>query len=444
MPAELDNGSEGLNPFNNPAHVRPVEACADTLHATAESLVMRILPRGPLRNDGRAAFTAGACVYLPPGYVDSGLAYPVLYLLHGGGGDQADWVTYGGIQSIMDAAIAADASNAAIVLMPDGANAQWYDAFDGSVQNQRYLFDFLIPYVERHFHAIAGRDGRAIDGLSNGGYGALHFAAKRPDRFAVVGAMSSNLAALSFDGLAATQAPAFFHGSLPIDLATNLDGLDLIMNIGTECITDQTRDNCLAFQFEQIFVPANRDFSARLAAVRGPGDGVLDYREGEGAHSWNWWPLWLRDGHLPFLLARLADPRPASSPVPPTPTPRPSFRFRSVAPDFAVWDYAVSVQRDVREFLDLRDVTADGLVVRGSGSATIRTAARYAPHAPYRVSGAGPVAQLVFADDDGRLALAVDLGPSHTLEQFTPAQIAAEAAGDYWVVRTIAIAAAED
>lgn len=441
MPAGLDNGTEGRNPFNNPSHVRPVDACKDTLQAAAGSLVIRITPKGPLKDDGGLAFTAGACVYLPPGYADSGLAYPVLYLLHGGGGDEADWVTYGGIRSIMDEAVVADAASAAIVVMPDGTDGQWYDALDGSVQNQRYLFDFLIPYVERHFRTIAARDGRAVDGLSNGGYGAAHFAAKAPDRFVAAGTMSANLAALTFDGLAQATAPAYFHGSLPIDLATNLDGVDLVMDIGTECITDKTRDNCLAFQFEQIFVPANRDFSARLAAVRGADDGVLDYREGEGAHSWNWWPLWLRQHQLPFLLARLADPRPAEPPAP-VGTPRPSFRYRSVSASFSVWGYDVNVTRDVREFFDLSAVTRDGMVVQGSGRATIRTAARYTPGDRYWVTGAGTDTQDVTADVDGRIAFDVDLGPSHAFEQFTPEATAAENAGDYWVVRTIAIAPA--
>jgi hypothetical protein len=239
--------------------------------------------------------------------------------------------------------------------------------------------------------------------------------------------------------LAQSTAPAFFHGSLPIDLAGNLDGVDLVMDIGTECITDKTRDNCLAFQFEQIFVPANRDFSARLTAVRGPDDGVLDYREGEGAHSWNWWPLWLRQHHLPFLLARLDDPRPVEQQDPPA-TPRPAFRYRSVAPRFSVWGYDVVITRAVREFLDLSAVTADGLVVQGSGSATIHTAARYVPAARYQIEGAGAaVAQQTTADADGRLTFDVDLGPSHAFEQFTAAATVAENAGDYWVVRRIVI-----
>jgi enterochelin esterase-like enzyme len=439
LPAELDNGAAGRNPFNDPNDVRPIDACTDTLHASAASLVIRILPRGPLTASGGLAFTSGACVYLPPGYLDSGLAYPVLYLLHGGGGDQADWVAQGGVQEIMDAAIAADPANAAIVVMPDGSNGQWYDSYDGSLQVQHYVLHFLMPYVERHFRAIASRDGRAVAGLSNGGYGAMHFGARAPDRFVAAGAMSANLAGLTFDGLPATVAPAYANGSIPYYLAENLDALDLTLDIGTECIGDREIDNCLTWQFEQIFVPANRQFVDRLRTIRGAEAGVLEYREGEGAHAWRWWSLWLRERHLPFLLARLADPRPADAPSDPEPTPPASFRYRSIAPAFDVWGYHIAVDRDVREFLDLREVTADGLVVQGSGQATITTAPRYVAGALYTVTGAGPETARATADDAGRLTFHVDLGPSHVFEQFTPQANAAEAAGGYWTVRSIAI-----
>jgi hypothetical protein len=251
--------------------------------------------------------------------------------------------------------------------------------------------------------------------------------------------MSANLAGLSFAGLAPNVAPAYANGSVPVQLAENLDTLDLTLDIGTECLGDRAIDNCLTWQFEQIFVPANRQFDQRLRAIRDAGDGVVEYREGEGAHAWRWWSLWLRERHLPFLLARLADPRPADEPPPPAPTPPPAFRYRSVAPAFSVWGYQVTVERAVREFLDLRDVDADGLVVQGSGRATISSAPRYEPLAHYAVRGAGLAEQQVVADADGRIAFVVDLGPSHVFEQFTRQANLAEAAGGYWTVREIAI-----
>lgn len=438
LSAAQDNGAQGRNPFNNPAHVAPIDACADALVATDQSLVIRVLPKGPTNADGSLAFTSGVCVYLPPGYVDSRLRYPVLYLLHGGGGDAGDWVTFGGIRTIMDGLIHSDPSNAAIVVMPDGTDAQWHDSFDGRLRNQEYLFEYLIPYIDRHFRTIALRRGRVIDGLSNGGYGAMHFSAKAPDRFVAAGAMSANLAALTFPGLGdPTTSPAYRPGNLPVDLASNLDQVDLTMDIGTECITDRERDNCLTYLFEQVFVPANREFTMRIDDVRTADDAVLEYRETEGGHSWNWWPLWLRERHLPFLLARALDPERISFHIPDGPPER--FRYRSIADDFSVWGYDVHVDRDVREFLDLTDVGMDGLTVQGSGQATIVTAPRYQRADAYVVTGATEEEQQVVADRDGRIVIDVDLGASHQFEQFTPAANALEAAGNYWVVRTITI-----
>ena len=436
LPASLDNGAQGRDPFHSPGHVPPIDACHDALRPSNGSLVVRMLPRGPLAPDGALAFTSGVCVYLPPGYARSHRRYPVLYLLHGGGGDAADWVTFGDIRKTMDDLIAADRRNAAIVVMPDGDDAQWYDSLDGTIANQQYVLDWLVPYVDRHLRTIAGREGRAIDGLSNGGYGAMHLAAKAPDRFVVAGGMSSNLGALSMAGLRPTDAPAYSHGSLPVDLAGNLDGIDLMLDIGTSCVTDQAIDQCFAFQFEQIFVPANRDFLARLASLRGPTNGQTDYRETEGAHAWRWWGPWLRDRHLPFLLARLADPRRS----PRTRTRRPTaFGYRSIAVGFSVWGWDVTVDRGVREFLDLTNVGAGGLHAQGSGQVHIRTPPLYRSGRAYVVTGAGAAVQRVTADRAGRLAFVVDLGPAHEHEQYTPAATALEGAGGYWSTRDVTI-----
>ncbi len=102
LPKDQDNGKEGRNTFNDAGHVAPVKACRDRLKATTGSLILRVLPRGPLAPDGSLAFTSGVCVYLPPNYVSSQLRYPVLYLLHGGGSDQAAWMSLGGVRTMMD------------------------------------------------------------------------------------------------------------------------------------------------------------------------------------------------------------------------------------------------------------------------------------------------------------------------------------------------------
>src|SRR2546423_5925798 len=161
-------GAQGRDHFANADHKPPIEACAD-VRSPLGSVVTRVIPRGPTREDGSLAFISGACVYLPPGYDRAPLRYPVLYLLHGGGGGQGAPVNFGHIQHMLDDAFAADPSHALIAVMPDGRSGMWFDYYNRSFQIETYVLDYLIPYIDRHFRTIAAARGRAIDGLSNGG-----------------------------------------------------------------------------------------------------------------------------------------------------------------------------------------------------------------------------------------------------------------------------------
>ena len=434
--AEADDGcgAQGRDHFADAKHRPPIQACAD-VRSPAGSLVTRLLPDGPRTADGALAFTSGLCVYLPPGYETSALRYPVVYVLHGGGGDQGNWVTNGDIQAMLDERVAANPADAVIAVMPDGRSGQWYDSYDGRWRIETYVLDHVVPYVDARLRTIPDRSARAITGLSNGGYGSMHFAARRPDLLVAAGAMSSNMGAYGFKLGTQVDGPAYYPGHLPEELAGNLDGVDLTIDIAASCSSDLTVDLCARLLVDAAFLPANRTFVDRLRALEHVG--ALEYRETEGSHAWRWWTPWLRERHLPFLLARLhdpvADPSGISTPLPP------SFRYRTIAPRFRVWGYEVEVTRKVSEFLDLTDVRADGLTVQGSGFAQIVTAPRYTPGAPYRISGAGLEPIAVLADEIGRLHIAVDLGSSHTDEQFSPAARVAEAAGGYWQVRNVTI-----
>lgn len=398
------------------------------------SFVIRRLPTGPLSPDHKKlAFTSGVCIYLPPGYGSSGLRYPVLYLLHGGSGRQSDWVRQGHVQTIADALYAKDKRNAMIIVMPDGGSgANWFDAYDKTYMNDSYVMNHLIPYVDRHFHTIADRAGRIIDGLSNGGYGALALAARHPDKFVSAGAMSANLGFRGDDsGQAPVESPSYKEGNLPAPLASNLDWMDVVMDIGASCMSDATKDACVRFMFEQLFRIDNRYFVGQMNQVKHKG--VLDYRETEGGHAWWWWSKWLGTRHLPFLLKRAADPRPMSSA--PLVTKRSAFRYRSVYKGFSVWGYGVSVTRDTREFLDLLSVTSKHITLRGSGSVLIRTAPIYAPGQMYYARGA--IRPNLIADTTGRLEIAIDLGPSHTQEDASYQGRALQKTPNYWATKTI-------
>lgn len=429
-------GAQGRDHFANANHKPPVQACADST-ATTGSRITRILPDGPRRPDGSLAFISGACVYLPPGYATSGLQYPVLHVLHGGGGDQADWVTFGSIQAILDRAYAADPAQAVIAVMPDGRSGQFYDYENSQFLIETYVLDYLVPYVDRHFRTIPDRAGRAIVGLSNGGYGAIHFAGKRPDYFVAAGGMSSNIGARTLSGLGADGA-VYYQGSVPYQLAENYDGVDLVLDVAAYCAYPDPL--CATIAIDLLFTPDHLEFQKRMTDVGH--QGAFDLRQGNGAHQFTYWSKWLEERQLPFLLTRLADPRPSSSPITPSRIPA-SFRYRSIKPHFSVWGYEVTVERTVREFLDLRAVSAGGLEIRGSGKVTVLTAPYYVPGRQYQALGTSPssAAQVVTADALGRLRISVDLGPSHTYEQFTHEADLAEtqSQGTYWTIRKVSI-----
>jgi S-formylglutathione hydrolase FrmB len=126
-------------------------------------------------------------VYLPTGYETSNLRYPVLYLLHGNGGNLNDWSSLGRVQATMDALTASGDIPLAIVVMPD-AGTTWY--VDRKEKMETAVIDDLIPDVERTFRAVTTREGRLVAGLSMGGYGAMRFALKYPEKFVAAALLS--------------------------------------------------------------------------------------------------------------------------------------------------------------------------------------------------------------------------------------------------------------
>src|SRR3954464_33416 len=131
-------------------------------------------------------------VLLPAGYAaDAGRRYPVLYLLHGADSDYQSWTRYGDAQAIT-------AHAAMIVVMPDGGSDGWYtDWYEGDRPVQprweTYHVGELVPWIDATYRTIAARRGRAIAGLSMGGYGALSYAARHPGTFAAAASFSGAL-----------------------------------------------------------------------------------------------------------------------------------------------------------------------------------------------------------------------------------------------------------
>jgi enterochelin esterase family protein len=124
-------------------------------------------------------------VYTPAGYDDNKKAkYPVLYLLHGGGGDEEAWLSLGRAAQILDNLIAEGKAVPMLIVMPNGNSNQIQSHINdipgqesstlmqNDIQSDLYvtsLIKDIIPYIDSHYRTIAKKEGRAISGLSMGG-----------------------------------------------------------------------------------------------------------------------------------------------------------------------------------------------------------------------------------------------------------------------------------
>ncbi|WP_294611207.1 esterase [uncultured Bacteroides sp.] len=144
-------------------------------------------------------------VYTPAGYETDGKRYPVFYLLHGMGGDEEAWISLGRTAQILDNLIAQGKAKPMIVVMTNGNASQ--EAAPGesslgmmppSMQLPKTMegsfeqaFPDVVKFVDKNYRTIKNKSGRAIAGLSMGGFHALHISKQYPDMFNYVGLFSA-------------------------------------------------------------------------------------------------------------------------------------------------------------------------------------------------------------------------------------------------------------
>ena len=371
-------------------------------------------------------------VVLPEGYDPSGdERYPMLLLLHGGAGQYTDWSNEGAVELTEDLPL--------ITVMPDAGRSAWYtdwynNGLGGQPMWETYHIDQLIPWIDANFRTVGNRSGRAIAGLSSGGFGTMSYASRNPELFVAAasfsGAVDTNtppvLAGKVIDGLAAQDRggpgslfglreveEVRWRGSNPWDLASNLDGMELVVRAGNGMAGGEfggggPTDPGGLF-LEKACYDMSVSFHQRLEA--------LDIAHlwddyGPGTHSYAYW----RDGltkTLPIFMDVFGEQRPDPS----------AFSYRSIEGDYDIYDWQVELDRPVVEFSSL-EVTTTGFSLTGSGQAHVTTAARYEPGHAYLVATEGDTSSsegIAVADGEGRLALNVALGAPNLLQQqFTP------------------------
>lgn len=205
-----------------------------------------------------------ANMYLPPCYVSTTGVYPVIYLLHGGNSDETQWLDLGA-QAASDTLIA-EGEPPFIVIIPGGI---YRDGIDYGA----FVIGELVPTVDNHFHTRKMGAGRAIGGLSLGGYWAIRIALLHPGLFAAVGGNS----------------PVVVHGD--DDLKTLLSQTDpppqwrMALDVGA--------DDSLAYDTAQL---------ARLAQARGL---LAAFTVNPGGHTRDYWRAHMMD-YLSYYAEAIA------------------------------------------------------------------------------------------------------------------------------------------
>lgn len=185
-------GSIELGPDDLPAFDPPPEGFDNVLDD---------IPRGKLEmieyDSESVGTTRKMQVYTPPGYEDGG-PYPVLYLLHGIGGDETEWQRFATPNVILDNLISEQKATPMIVVMPNG-RAQKNDRAEGNIFShapafakfEQDLLNDVIPAIEKRYNVASDSDNRALAGLSMGGGQTLNFGLSHLDTFTWIGAFSA-------------------------------------------------------------------------------------------------------------------------------------------------------------------------------------------------------------------------------------------------------------
>jgi S-formylglutathione hydrolase FrmB len=297
----------------------------------------------------------------------------------------------------------------------------------GKSQWETYDSHELIPWIDANLATIASRDGRAVAGLSQGGYGSTELAARHPDLFTQMAAFSG---APEIDRDVTVRTGAYFviggtmvelngvpayspfgdpvrdqinwAGHDPAYLIPNLRGMGLWFATADglpgkydDPVTNPT--GTAGSGFIESLTHASTD--AFLRHLREANVAAVDYDYGTGTHTWDYWARDLRHFIRP-LMHRFNHPV----------APPAKVTYISIDPRWSHWGWSFSVRRAERlQFERLMKADANGFVLSGSGTAIVTTPKDFRPNHRYVVQ-VGDRRLSLQAAANGRLPIVVQLG----------------------------------
>lgn len=263
----------------------------------ADLYTVQRVPHGSVSKVWYPSATAGfdrrLTVYTPAGYETSKAKYPVLYVLHGIGGDEDAWVTQGRATQILDNLIARGEAKPMIVVFTNGNISQEAAPLENSTGYTRPTmslpqtmegtfetsFPEIVKFIDSRYRTIAKKQSRAICGLSMGGFHTLYITLNNPDMFNYSGMFSAAIGTGSEQQAAHKE----IYENVDGKLATYFAKKPALLWIGIGN-TD-------------FLYQANVDFRAKLDAAGYP----YKYMETDGGHIWKNWRIYLSE-FVPLLF----------------------------------------------------------------------------------------------------------------------------------------------
>jgi putative tributyrin esterase len=232
--------------------------------------------------------TYKAAVVLPASYAKNKSAYPVLYLLHGGGGHFRDWLTSTPDKMLVKSL--ADQYNI-IVVMPEGETFSWYlnSKFDKGSQFESYITEDVISTIDKTYRTVANSKGRVITGLSMGGHGSLYLATRHPNLFCSAGSMSGGLDLNSSKWKIAPEFAKNVKDRFEVILGPDTTSSTLYADNSVVNLADEMKANNMPLVIDcgvdDFLLEPNRELHHRLVY----NNTKHDYTERPGGHTWEYW-----------------------------------------------------------------------------------------------------------------------------------------------------------
>lgn len=318
IPAELKEGKNGVWEYTTPEPVAPemytytfsvdgvtqidmnnVAVNRDIASLTSVLIVpggmatdytVQNVPHGTVSKVWYPSKTAGfdrrMTVYTPAGYENNPkVKYPVLYVLHGIGGDEDAWVTQGRATQILDNLIAQGKAKPMIVVFTNGNISQEAAPLETSTGYDRptmslpltmegtfeSAFPEVVNFVDSHYRTIAKKQSRAICGLSMGGFHSLYISLNNPDMFNYIGLFSAAIGT----GSEANASHPEIYSDMDSKLKTLFSKKPALYWIG--------------IGNSDFLIQANNEYRAKLTEAGYP----FEYMETEGGHIWRNWRVYL-------------------------------------------------------------------------------------------------------------------------------------------------------